>query len=217
MRVLGFDPSLTAFGWALHDTVALGHDRCLDRGRFCTTSKQVYVDRFASHRKDVRRLIERLNPDKIGIESPSYDSYESVALNALFIQVCESIKRCKKDVVYLAPLQVKIPPKILLGRPKGWKMEKIDMIEAARLHVSVPHKSSGRWSGDEADAYWVAVLSSRFWLFEEGFIKDSDLLPHETEMFAKTHTYVRGKKKGLTERSGLLYKKEDRYHLWSET
>ena len=217
MLVLGLDPSLTAFGWAFLDTEAVGHKRCIDRGRFKTTSKEVFVDRFASHREDVYKLIQRIKPDNVGVESPTFGSFQSVTLNALFIQVGEAVKRNKKDVVYFAPMQVKIAPREFLDRPPGWKMDKIDMIEAARKHIAEPKKSSGRWSGDEADAYWVAYISGRFWKFKMGLILESDLTPYEFKMFLNVHTYTRGKKKGITERRGLFYKPNDRYHLWSGT
>lgn len=216
MRVLGLDPSLTAFGWALHETEAVGLARSPDRGKFKTSSKDVFVDRFASHREDVFKLIQKTNPDKVGIESPSFGSFQSITLNALFIQVQESVKRAKKDVVFFAPLQVKIAPCIFLNRPPGWKMAKIDMIEGARKHVAEPKKKSGRWTGDEADAYWVAYISGRFWKLQMGLIQESDLAPYESKMFLGIHTYVRGDKKGLTVKRGLLYKR-DRYDLWSET
>ena len=82
MRVLGVDPSLTNFGWAVHDDAFPVGDkrRCEARGRFQTSSKMEFLDRYRSQRDSLRELVQQVKPDKVGIEFPIF--------NDLFSEVC---------------------------------------------------------------------------------------------------------------------------------
>lgn len=212
MRVLGFDPSLTGFGWALYDSEAnTSKARCPERGRWKTSPKQDFVDRFTGLANNVYDLISRLKPDKVGVESPSFGAARSETMFALFTHVNAAIKRAHADVVFFAPDQVKKHPKVLLGRPKDWKMMKADMIEAAKDDAG-----GGIWSGDSADAYWVAWIAEKFWRFRARQLTVEDLNEIERHQFLHSHTFKRGKRKGQTERKGLMYRQGERFFLWSE-
>ena len=121
MRVLGLDPSLTNYGWALHDTDAPVGDlsRCLGRGRFRTPVKMEFIDRYISQRESLRELVRRLNPDKVGIEFPIFDDLWSEGMYGLFLYSCEALKLEGSDVVFWTPLQVKAHAREFLGRPPG--------------------------------------------------------------------------------------------------
>ncbi len=213
MKVLGLDPSLTNFGWALHDTSApFGEpERCIQRGRFRTSSKMEFVDRYIHQRDALIQLIRDTSPDKVGIEFPVFGNLWSEGMYGLFLYSCEALKLEGCDVVFWAPLQVKAHARDLLVRPKGWPMDKTDMIEASKRDAS-----GGRWNHNEADAYLVAVLSGRFWQFYTGELEKGGLTPTEQRYFTKVHTYTKGRKAGKTVKRGVIFREKDRFFLWSQ-
>lgn len=212
MRVLGLDPSLTNFGWAVHDTSATGKDRCPARGRFQTPSKMEFLERYQYMRASLRSLIQEIKPDKIGIEFPVFNDLWSEGMYGLFLFSCEAIKLESQDVVFWSPMQVKAHARDGLERPKGWKMMKPDMIEAAKADTG----GAGRWNHNEADAYLVACLAARFWLLYEEQIGEDDLTDREGKYFLEVKTYQRGKKAGKTVKKGLMYREDERFFIWSK-
>ena len=211
MRVLGFDPSLTGFGWALYDSEQTGKARCPERGRWKTTAREEFVDRFTGLAENAYELLLRLKPDKVGVESPSFGAQRSETMFALFTHVNAAIKKAKVDVVFFAPDQIKQHPKLILDRPKDWKMMKADMIEGAKDDAG-----GGIWNGDSADAYWVAWIAEKFWRLHARLLTAEDLNEVEHHQFLHSHTFIRGKKKGMTERKGLMYRESERFFLWSQ-
>lgn len=213
MRILGLDPSLTNYGWALHDTEAEGVARCLERGRFRTKPREFpdEISRYLSLRASLDALIERLEPDAMGIEHPVFNDTYSEGMYGLFLFSLESIRGHSQDLVFFAPPQVKSFAKEILGRPKGWKMGKGDMVDAAKEDTG----GKGKWDHNEADAYHVARAAGRFWELYAGLITENDLSFVEERTFTRIHTYVRGKKAGKTEMKGILHREAERFFLWS--
>ena len=207
MKVLGLDPSLTNFGWAIYDG-----DTCVGRGRFKTPASMQFIDRYIFMRESLRMCIQEHQPDKIGVEYPVFNNLWSEGMYGLFLYTSEALKLEKKDVVFFSPGQIKAHAKHHLNRPKSWKMLKPDMVEAAKSHS----KTKGRWNHNEADAYWVGVCSYRFWLLLGDQISEKDLTEPEKHQFTKIHTYKRGKKMGTIEKKGILYRESERFFLWSE-
>lgn len=212
MRCLGLDPSLTAFGWSVHDSNATGLLRCVARGRFKTSAKTLYISRYQDLRERLRTLIREQKPDYMGIEFPVFDNLFSEGLYGLFLYCSEAIKEEKQDVVFWSPLQIKAHARDSLDRPKGWKMMKSDMVEAAKEDTGF----KGTWNHNEADAYLCARLSARFWLTHAGVLKEADLTPTEQKYFFLIKKYVRGKKAGKEEKKGLIYREDERFFQWSE-
>lgn len=213
MRVLGCDPSLTNFGWAIHDnSFPVGDSRrCEARGRFQTKAKMEFVTRYAFMRDSLRALIQEHNPDRVGVEYPIMNAMYSEGMWGLFLYSCEAFRAECMDVVFWSPLQVKAHARDTLARPKGWMMDKVDMCEAAKKDVG-----GGRaWNHNEADAYLVGVLAARFWDFYEGNLKEGGLTPTERRYFTKVHTFVRGAKAGKTIKKGVIYRESDRFFRWS--
>jgi len=212
VRVLGLDPSLTNYGWALHDTEAEGRARVVDRGRFQTKPKDFKdeVSRYMHLRECLRDKIEELNPDVMGIEHPVLNEQYSEGMYGLFLFSLEAIKFHAKDLVLLAPPQIKKWAFDLLGRPKGWKMGKQDMVEAAKEHAG-----GGRWDHNEADAYLVSTFAGRFWNFYVGNINEDELTPYEKKTFTHIRTITKGKRAGQLEIKGFLHREGDRFFLWS--
>lgn len=216
MIVLGFDPSLTNFGWALHDTDAEGSSRCLHRGRFKTSSKTLFVARYMDLREKVRGLLQEHKPDAVASESSVFGEMYSEGMYGLFLYVVEACYTEGVDLVLFTPPQLKAHARLHLNRPKVngrlWTMHKGDMAEAARDHCG----GKGRvWDNNEADAYWAAVAGGRFWKRFHGVITDADLTAVEQKQFARIHTFERGKKAGKTVKTGLLYKENERFWQWS--
>lgn len=212
MQVLGLDPSLTGFGWAVHDILADGRARCPLRGRWETKASDLFVDRYITMRERVRSLVRETGIVRLGVESPVYGELYSEGMYGLFLYVCEALYQEHRDVVFFSPPQTKAQARVQLGRPSGWKMLKPDMIEAAKVDTG----GKGRWSSDEADAYWAAFSGARFWLFHDGLLELDDLNPVERHQFAKIHTFTRGPKAGKTVKPGLLYREDKRFFRWSE-
>jgi len=210
MRVLGLDPSLTNYGWAIHDTDAEGRDRCPERGRFQTSSKTVFVDRYIDLRAAVRDLVQRVQPDRCGVEFPVFHELYSEGMYGLFLYTCEALKGEGQDVVFWSNGQIKAHARESLGRPAGWKMGKMDMVAAAKADAG-----GGRWNHNEADAYLAGRLAARFWLLYQDDLLERELTPTERKYFLAIHRHVRGRKAGRVTKSGALYREDERFFLWS--
>lgn len=217
MLVLGFDPSLTNFGWAIHDTDGTGEGRCPARGRFQTSSKTLFVDRYIQMRENVLNLLGQYpNVKHLGCESPVFKELYSEGMYGLYLYTCEAMRLGRRDVVLFSPPQVKTHARLFLDRPtiggKVWVMGKPDMVEAAKTDCG----GSGTWNHNEADAYWVARTAARFWLHLEGRVSVGDLTSVEQKQFREIRTIQRGKRAGQTVESGILYREDERFFRWSD-
>ncbi len=216
MRVLGLDPSLTNFGWAVHDTEAVEDwGICPERGRFQTSSKQLFVDRYIEMRANVRALVQKLGITRVGCEYPIFNDLWSEGMYGLFLFTCEALRLAQVDLVFFSPPQVKAHAREFLQRPKVdgklWVMGKGDMVEAARDSTG----GKGKWNHNEADAYWVARSAARFWQLLDGVIGEDDLTRPERRQFKRIHTFQRGKRAGKTVKSGILYREDERFFRWA--
>lgn len=146
----------------------------------------------------------------VGVESPPYGEQFSEGLYALFTHVNEAVYLARRDVVHFDPGTVKMLAKVDPSIRKG-KMSKADMVEMARLDTGIQ-----KWNHNVADAYLIAVSAARFWRFFDGTLSESDLTPSEHRAFARTHTYIKGAKKGKTVLSGAVYKENQRFFRFSQ-
>jgi Holliday junction resolvasome RuvABC endonuclease subunit len=211
MIALGLDPSLTGFGWCVHNSEVVGEGRVLAKGVIHTTSKEIFVSRYITLRSELIHLIERFPAiQAVGAESPPYGEQYSEGLYALFVYVNEALYLCRKNVVYFDPKTLKMLAKMDPSVRRG-TMDKSDMIEAAKADTKIK-----RWNNDEADAYLVARSAARFWEFETGLITAEDLTPSEAHSFHRVHTFVQGKKAGQTERHGLIFREDDRFYRFEQ-
>ena len=170
-----------------------------------------FIDRYVHQRDSLRKLIQDSSPGAVGIEFPIFGNLWSEGMYGLFLYSCEALKLEGCDVVFWAPLQIKAHARDSLRRPKGWPMDKLDMIEASKKDAS-----GGRWNHNEADAYLVAVLSGRFWKFYGGELSEGGLTATEQRYFTAVHTYTRGKKAGRTVKRGVIHREKDRFFMWSQ-
>ena len=111
MRVLGVDPSLTNYGWAIHDSLYPVGDcrRCEARGRFQTPAKMEFVARYTAMRDSLRALIQEHKPDKVGLEYPVFSSMYSEGMYGLFLYTCEALREEGMDVVFWSPMAFRSP------------------------------------------------------------------------------------------------------------
>ena len=212
MITLGFDPSMTGFGWCIHDSEAVGKGRIIDKGRWSTSPRTVFVRRYMDFRDYVASLLEaRPEIEAVGIESPVYGELWTPGLYALFVYVNEVVYTHRKDVVYFDPGTVKMLAKLDPKIRKG-KMFKTDMVDAAKADTGI----TGRFNHNEADAYHVARFAARFFQRLNDVIGDDDLTPSEYQAFSKFHTFTRGKRAGQTIHSGAIWKENSRFFEFSK-
>lgn len=214
--ILGLDPSLRNFGWVLIED----DGTFLEKGMMSTSASTMFVERYISLREGLREVIQTLRakyPDKVmrvGIESPIFNDLYSEGMYGLFLYSNEALMLERVDTVYLTPNQVKAHASAFLNRPKGWKMQKADMVDAVKQ--ATQGQGAKRWNHHQADAYWVGRTASRFWLLIEGQITSEDLSDLERRQFTSLERYVKGKKAGKVKRMGITHKENDRYFKWSE-
>lgn len=170
-----------------------------------------FLDRYMAMREWLREKLREFQPRAVGIEYPVFNDLWSEGMYGLFLYSCEALKLEQQDVVFFSPGQVKVHARHHLERPKGWKMMKPDMVEAAKADTG----GRGRWNHNEADAYWVARAASRFWALYDGEIDEGDLTAPERHQFLKIHTFQRGKRAGKTVKRGIIHREDERFFLWS--
>jgi len=215
--ILGLDPSLRNFGWVLMED----DGQFLDKGMMGTEASMVFIERYITLREGLREVVQNIKsqyPDKtlrVGIESPIFNDLYSEGMYGLFLYSNEALMLEKVDTVYLSPNQVKAHASAFLSRPKGWKMQKADMVDA--VQQATQGQGAKRWNHHQADAYWVGRTASRFWLLVEGSIDVSDLSELEVRQFTSLEKYVKGKKAGKVKRKGITHKENDRFFKWSES
>lgn len=210
MIVLGLDPSLTGFGWAVHNSNVVGPSRVLAKGQFITDANALFIERYAAIRDALITLIGQYPIEAVGVESPPYGESFSEGLYGLFLYVNEALHLCRKDVVYFDPTTLKMLAKMDPNVRRG-TMDKGDMVEAAKSDTQIK-----KWHHNEADAYLIARSAARFWKRESQLITDEDLTPSELRSFARVHTYQKGAKAGRTVKAGLIFREDDRFFRYSK-
>jgi len=210
MITLGIDPSLTGFGWCVHNSSVTGPARVIARGVVNTPAAEIFVSRYIFLRTQLIHLIaEYPEIQAVGVESPPFGEDFSEGLYALFVYVNEALYLLRKDVVYFDPLTVKLlakmDPKVIQGT-----MDKNNMIVAARAETGI-HS----WNNNAADAYLIGRSAARFWRLESGEITLENLTPAEAHSFSRVHTFTRGAKAGQTKRDGLVFREGERIFKFS--
>jgi len=163
-------------------------------------------------RERLRALLQQQHHDKVALEFPIFNDLYSEGMYGLFLFTCEALYEEKQDVVFFANGQIKSHAAESLGRPKGWKMGKSDMIEAAQVDTG-DHRA---WNHNEADGYLCAVLGARFWSLQAGAIEAGDLTAVEKRTFTLIHKFQRGKRAGQSQVRGILHREDERFFRWSK-
>jgi hypothetical protein len=211
MITLGFDPSITGYGWCVHDSEASGEARVVAKGVWKSSPRTVFVRRYMDFRELVTaKIAEFPQVEAVGIESPVYGEQWSPGAYALFVYTNEVVYTHRKDVVHFDPgtvkMLAKIDPKVRRG-----KMFKTDMVNAAKSDTDIK-----KWNHNEADAYHVGRFAARFFLRLVDKIADADLSPAEYRAFSKVTTLTRGARAGQVVRSGAIFKEDSRFFRFSQ-
>lgn len=210
MITLGIDPSLTGFGWCVHNGSVAGTGRVIAKGTLKTPATSIFYWRYMFLREGVLRVLDEYpETQAVGVESPPFGEAYSEGLFGLFLYVNEAVMSRRKDVVYFDPLRLKLMAKMDPAVRQG-TMDKGDMVDAARQDTGLK-----RWNHNEADAYLIARSAARFWDLHAGRITPSELTPAEERVFRSVHVFSKGKKAGTTDKRGILYKEGDRFYQFS--
>ncbi len=210
MISLGLDPSLTGFGWAIHDSSAQGASRLVAKGVFSTKASELFITRYMFLRDSVFTLLRKYPQIQVvGVESSIYGEQWSEGAYGLFLYVNEAVYECRKDVVFFDPLTLKLMAK---GHKRPGKMFKSDMIAAAK---SDTNQAKIKWNHNEADGYLIAKFTARLWCHLYEGLPSESLTEAETHVFRRTHTYVRGKHAGETTTKGMVFREGDRFFRYS--
>lgn len=188
---LGLDLSMTSAGWFLQDD-----KKKLTYGSFKTSPKDgIDIKRLMLQRDRIVNLFNEYKIDHIGIEQPFLRSFNTEKLYALHQFILEICYTRHIKVVYITPAQIKT---YVTGNPTAGKNEIIFKTK------KVLGLGNQRINDDECDAYWISILTKKFWQFYYDEIKEEDLSPEEKFIFLKSKT----------NKPGLIKKKNESFFIF---
>ena len=213
MISLGIDPSLRAYGWAVHDSESTGRTRRVSSGHDGTLPTIVPVARFMQFRTMVADLLDRHPKIQIvGIESPAYEAgpFQTVHFG-LMMYALEAIFERRRDCVLFDPTTLKYLAK---GDPKVRKgiMGKSDM----QRQVQLDTMDSKVIDNNEADAYLIALFAARFAEFRSGNINPLDLTSAEHAVFIGRKRKIKTLTGTKTKRVAHVFRENSRYFSFSQ-
>lgn len=211
MIALGLDPSLTAYGWAIHDSSSI-HIRRVSSGHEETLPSTVPVARFMHFRAMVNRLLSEFKPEVVGIESPAYSAgpFQTIHFGLMMFSL-EAIFERRIDCVLFDPATVKLLAK---GDPKkSGKMAKLDM----QRRVQLDTKESFIIDNNEADAYCVGMFASRLSRLMKKDLNPEDLSESEKHVFL-SHKKTRKDKTGtkVSKNVAHVFRENSRFYRFSQ-
>lgn len=190
-NVLGLDVSMTSLGWFLQDG-----KKTPTFGSFKTSPLDgLDIKRFMIQRDRFVNLINDYKIDHIGIEQPFLKSFNTEKLYALHQFILEICYTRHIKIVYITPAQIKT---YVTGDPRA---EKNEMIFKAKEVLGFTKE---RINDDESDAFWVSVLSQKFWQLYYKEILEEQLTEKEKYIFIKTKT----------KKPGLFYKENVSFFIF---
>jgi Holliday junction resolvasome RuvABC endonuclease subunit len=206
MRILGLDPSLNSYGWAVFDSEAeKPSERRVISGHEGTLKSTVPVARFIHFRALVWDLLRRFKVDGVGLESPAYDGGPfSETHFGLMMFSLEAIFDYRKDCVMFDPATLKYLVK------KG-SADKFDMQRFVQLDTMNPDQINA----DEADAYCAAHSAARFFSLRDGMIEPDELTEHERRVFLERGKKIKRGDKTITKRTAHIFRENSRYFAFS--
>lgn len=207
MTIASFDPSITHLGWVIFDETKTGKRAVLEAGVFKTRPTDgLLVQRLITQRERIRSLLKTWNINFIAMEAPYLQDYNTELLFALNQHLHEAFLDQQIFVLYVQPNTL-----------KRYALPNIKMEKITKHHITHQAKKElglmGRvFSEHVADAYFIGKLGLKFyqWYFMHKY-KDTDLSEHEHKFFCGKHTFKRGKKKGLTEYTGVIYRENNQF------
>lgn len=211
MITLGIDPSMTGFGWVVHNSSVLGAQRVIARGVVSTSSSQLFVTRYADLQAVVAHLLDKYPEiSAVGLESPPFGESWSEGLYALFVYVNYACYLARKDIVHFDPTTVKMLVRMDPSVRRG-SIDKGDVIEAVKAETGIK-----TWNHNAADGYIIARSAAYFFELYYGILTQDDLTPSEFRAYCRVHTFVRGVKAGKVDKKGLIFREDSRFHTFSK-
>jgi Holliday junction resolvasome RuvABC endonuclease subunit len=212
LLVLGLDPSLSAYGWAIHDPGAAGMERRVASGHEGTVPSTVPVVRFTHFRAMVAGLLDRFRPDLVGIESPAYQAGPFQRIHfGLMMYSLEAIFERRKDCALFDPATLKLLAKEDTKLRRG-PMTKMDMQRRVQIDTMDPSVIDN----NEADAYIVARSAARFFLMQSGALRPEDLTPSEKSVFLMRSRRVKTVRGTVTKKVAHTFRENSRYFSFSK-
>jgi Holliday junction resolvasome RuvABC endonuclease subunit len=213
MRVLGVDPSLTGLGWCVYNHTL--PETCTEWGEIISESKLPEPVRYRTMQNGLESLVLRVKPELVAIETPAFGASYSEGMYALFVCLQQVLCYNNIDTVFVGISQLKGYVAEAIDHPKGLKITKREILGYVKEQLNL-RKALRQKDNNRADAYVLARIGSRFSQVQSGELTETDLTPYECMIFLREHTFTRGKKKGVTERTGLAHREGSRYFKWSE-
>jgi Holliday junction resolvasome RuvABC endonuclease subunit len=212
VRVLGLDPSLTAYGWAVHDDAATGQKRRVASGHEGTLPSTVPVVRFMHFRALVSDLLRRYNVELVGLESPAYQAgpFQRIHFGLMMFSL-EAVFEKRLDLVLFDPATLKMLAKGDPAKHKG-AMSKMDM----QRRVQLDTMAAGVIDNNEADAYLVGKYAARFKSLRDGTIEPSQLEPSERLVFIERTRRVKTMAGVVRKRVAHAFRENSRFFSFSQ-
>jgi len=207
MTIAAFDPSLTHFGWVLLDETKEGKEAFLDSGTFKTEpSDGLLVHRLILQRERVRKFLVDNKIQFVAMEAPYWGDFNTEILFALNQYIHEMFLNMDMFVFYIQPQSLK---KFACPGLKTNEITKHHMVHQAKTELD---KHGRKFSEHVSDAFFAGKMGAIFhkWFIQK-VITDDELPEYLKELFAGKYTFVKGKKKGITEYTGIIYKENDQF------
>jgi len=205
--ILGLDPSLRKAGYVVFDSDK--PDSIVEeKGLLKTTSSDgILVQKLIMQASRVGALLEKYNISYVGMEAPFFDGNNTELLFALNQYLHKVFLEHETFVVAFPPSMLK---KLTLPDLKATEVGKPHMIHKAKDMLNL---HGHRLAEDVADAYWAGYFGKRYykWHFDKT-LSDEDLGEYERHTYSGSHTFERGKRKGVTEYTGIIYRENELYY-----
>jgi Holliday junction resolvasome RuvABC endonuclease subunit len=202
--ILGLDPSLRKAGYVVLDPDKPDSE-VEDKGLLKTSSIDgILVQKLVKQAERIGDLLEKYNISFVGMEAPFFEANNTEMLFALNQYIHRVFLEHGTYVVCFPPSMLK---KLTFPNISASDVGKPHMIHQAKTMLNL---HGHRLAEDVADAYWAGYFGKRFynWRFAK-VLKDEELGEYERGVYSGTHTYVRGKKKGVTEYTGIIYRENE--------
>ena len=205
--IAGLDPSLTHIGWVLLDESKQGPEALLQHGMFKTRpSDGLLVQRLIMQRERIRKFLIENRITFVSMEAPYLHDYNTELLFALN----QFIHEVFLDLdIYVLYVQNHVLKRFACPDVKPRDMTKHHVNHQAKTELDLHGK---RFAEHCADAYFAGKIGCFYyrWHFLKT-LKDGDLPEFLQDVFFGKHTYIRGKKKGITEYSGIIYRENEQF------
>jgi len=206
-NLLGLDPSLKKAGYVVFDS-SKPDNIVEEKGLLKTSSLDgILVQRLVRQAEQVGAMLKKYNISFVGMEAPFFDANSTEMLFALNQYLHKVFLDNETFVVCFPPSMLK---KLTFPDLSAAIVGKPHMIHRAKDILGL---HGHRLAEDVADAYWAGFFGKRFyrWHFEKS-LKDEELGEYERHVFCGTHTFVKGKRKGVTDYSGIVYRENELFY-----